>query len=168
MSVVRDYMDKKYYVYEWFNKITGEVFYVGKGCGNRYKESYRRNKLFKEYYANNEVDVRIVKYFDKEEAAFEYEKKITEQYREKGQCGCNLIDGGYGGYSSVWSETARQYKSKYNPMKEEKQRKRMSKSNPMKNPDVVKRVSEQHIKKICIGDKIYNGWGEAAAVCTKS
>lgn len=161
-------MDKKYYVYEWFNKITGEVFYVGKGCGNRYKESYRRNKLFKEYYANNEVDVRIDKYFDKEETAFEYEKKITEQYREKGQCGCNLIDGGYGGYSSVWSETARQYKSKYNPMKEEKQRKRMSKSNPMKNPDVVKRVSEQHIKKICIGDKIYNGWGEAAAVCTKS
>lgn len=29
---------KKFYVYEWYNIDTNEVFYVGKGCGNRYKE----------------------------------------------------------------------------------------------------------------------------------
>lgn len=30
-----------YYVYEWFIKETGEVFYVGKGRGNRYKEYHK-------------------------------------------------------------------------------------------------------------------------------
>src|SRR5690625_6332595 len=31
-----------FYVYEWFIKDTGEVFYVGKGRGNRYKEYHAR------------------------------------------------------------------------------------------------------------------------------
>ena len=36
-------MNKKFYVYEWYNIDTNEVFYVGKGCGNRYKTTSRRN-----------------------------------------------------------------------------------------------------------------------------
>ena len=32
-----------FYVYEWFNIDTNEVFYVGKGRGKRYKEVKRRN-----------------------------------------------------------------------------------------------------------------------------
>ena len=30
----------EYYVYEWFIVDTNEVFYVGKGKGNRYKDPF--------------------------------------------------------------------------------------------------------------------------------
>jgi len=39
--------NKKYYVYEWFMKDTGEIFYVGKGSGKRYKFK-DRNYIFKD------------------------------------------------------------------------------------------------------------------------
>ena len=33
----------KFYVYEWYNVETNEIFYVGKGCNNRYKNISDRN-----------------------------------------------------------------------------------------------------------------------------
>ena len=42
-----------FYVYEWYNVNTEEIFYVGKGCGNRYKQVSQRNYKFKEYYETN-------------------------------------------------------------------------------------------------------------------
>lgn len=156
-------MKQKYYVYEWFNVDTNEVFYVGKGCRNRYKSLSHRNKCFLEYCNNNNnVSSRIIKYFEIEEDAYKYEKELTDQYRLIGQCKCCLIDGGYGGYSSIWSEEARKYKSENNPMKDQKQRTRMSENNPMKNKDIAKKVGENERKYICIGEKIYWGWKEAA------
>ena len=67
-------MENKFYVYEWYNVDTDEVFYVGKGCGKRYKEISRRNELFKEYYEKFNVDVRLLKENLSEEEAFYYEK----------------------------------------------------------------------------------------------
>ena len=37
---------KRFYVYEWYNVDSGEVFYVGKGTGYRYKRTENRNKYF--------------------------------------------------------------------------------------------------------------------------
>lgn len=49
-----------FYVYEWFIKNTGEIFYVGKGRGNRYKEfherAYEAEKIRKMY----DTDVRFI------------------------------------------------------------------------------------------------------------
>ncbi|MGF9890833.1 GIY-YIG nuclease family protein [Priestia megaterium] len=49
-----------FYVYEWFIKETGEVFYVGKGRGNRYKafheKAYEAEKIREMY----DTDVRFV------------------------------------------------------------------------------------------------------------
>ncbi|NRG48130.1 GIY-YIG nuclease family protein [Bacillus sp. CRN 9] len=49
-----------FYVYEWFVKDTGEIFYVGKGRGNRYKEyherAYEAEKIRKKY----DTDVRFI------------------------------------------------------------------------------------------------------------
>ncbi len=42
-------MSKQFYVYEWYNIETKEIFYVGKGTRNRINHKKRRNKLFKEY-----------------------------------------------------------------------------------------------------------------------
>ena len=61
-----------YYVYEWFNTDTQEVFYVGKGIHKRYKVK-KRNKAFNDYIKNNNCDSRIVKYFTSEKDAFEFE-----------------------------------------------------------------------------------------------
>ena len=54
-----------FYVYEWYNVDTNEIFYVGKGCGNRYKSISHRNQHFLNYYETHECAVRIIKYFEK-------------------------------------------------------------------------------------------------------
>lgn len=38
--------EKKFYVYLWWNDDKEEIFYVGKGCGRRYKVTYNRNPWF--------------------------------------------------------------------------------------------------------------------------
>lgn len=52
-----------YYVYEWFIVETGEVIYVGKGTGRRYKVR-KHNRLFNEMIRRFECDSRIVKEFE--------------------------------------------------------------------------------------------------------
>lgn len=39
--------NKKYYVYKWYNIDTNEVFYIGKGCGNRSGQVSCRNEILK-------------------------------------------------------------------------------------------------------------------------
>lgn len=151
-----------FYVYEWFNVKTNEVFYVGKGIGNRYKETEKRNKLFLEYFKNNECDVRKIEYFDSEDEAFKFEYKRIIELKNKNQCICNLDNGGKGGVNFIWTPEMREYYSKYNIMKSQNQRERMSKNNPMKNPNIAAKVAKQKSKKIVIGNKIYSSIVEAA------
>lgn len=151
-----------FYVYEWFNTKTKEVFYVGKGCKDRYKDKNNRNKFFLEYIKNNEVDVRIIKYFEEEQEAFDFEEKTIEYYKNKGMCSCNLMSGGYGGYSKVWTSEMKKYISIYNPMKEEKQKKRMSENNPMKNHELALKVNSKNKRKVVINNKTFDSVKEAA------
>ncbi|MGM9986263.1 MAG: GIY-YIG nuclease family protein [Bacillaceae bacterium] len=64
-----------FYVYEWFIKNTGEIFYVGKGRGNRYKafheRAYEAEKIRKLY----DTDSRFVGTGLTEEQALELEDK---------------------------------------------------------------------------------------------
>lgn len=64
-----------FYVYEWFIKESGEIFYIGKGQGNRYKEyharAYEAEKIRKQY----ETDSRFVATGLKEDEAIELESK---------------------------------------------------------------------------------------------
>jgi len=86
-------VSKLYYVYEWFIKETGEVFYIGKGNGRRFKRVNQRNKTFKSMIENFDCDVRIVKYFDDENSAYEYELERTIKFKEKGQSKANFVYG---------------------------------------------------------------------------
>lgn len=140
-------MNKKFYVYEWYNIDTNEVFYVGKGCGNRYKITSRRNQFFLEYIKNHNTASRIVRDKLTEEEAFKYEKELTDLYRTQNQCQCCLLDGGYGGYSSVWTQEARDYKSKYNPMKDK---------------DIALKNGAKHKRPVIINGKTYDGTVDAA------
>lgn len=146
----------QFYVYEWFNLDTNEIFYVGKGCKNRYKQLTKRNKLFTEYYKNNKCGSRIIKMFDNEQEAFKFENIRILELKSQNQCMCNLDNGGIGGCNFVWTDEMRKYQSKYNPMKNEFQKKRMSENNPMKNPKIVEKVILKTSKKVVLGDKIYN------------
>jgi len=64
-----------FYVYEWFIKDTGEVFYVGKGRGNRYKEKHEHAieaERIRELY---DTDVKFVAKNLSEDEALDLETK---------------------------------------------------------------------------------------------
>ena len=121
-----------FYVYEWYIKNTGEIIYVGKGCKRRYKVK-KHNSIFNEMLKQYECDSRIVKTFNSEKDAFDYENTRVNELREKGQCICNIYDGGFGGTSDDWSDKKRELYSKKNVMKRPEQRNRMKCANPMSN-----------------------------------
>lgn len=81
-----------FYVYEYYIKETNEVFYVGKGTGNRYKELHNRNKYFKRVYDKYECDVRIIKDNLTNEQACELEIQKIAELKPK----CNFTNGGDG------------------------------------------------------------------------
>ena len=144
-----------FYVYVWYIEETKETIYVGKGTINRYK-CQKRNKIINEMIKRFNCKSKIIKFFDSEEEAFLYEHKLICEYKEKGQCCCNLDNGGVGGVHFTWTPEMREYYSKYNIMKSKKQRERMSKYNPMKNKDVSLKVGIKHRKPFYIGDTLYN------------
>ena len=74
-----------YYVYEWFIVETGEVFYVGKGSGNRATSMKDRNELFKQIRREHKCDYRILQRFTDNKKAFEYEKKRGLELKAIGQ-----------------------------------------------------------------------------------
>jgi len=90
-----------FYVYEWFNIDTNEVFYVGKGRGYRYKNIKQRNKYFINYYNKYNCDVRKVKTGMEEKDAFELEIELIADYRKISQAQCNITDGGEASYLPI-------------------------------------------------------------------
>lgn len=71
--------ERKFYIYEWYIVDTGEVFYVGKGTGGRYKEHRRRNKMFLDFYRTHTCDVRLI-YIDLYEDEAFYLEHLTIMY----------------------------------------------------------------------------------------
>jgi tetratricopeptide (TPR) repeat protein len=81
-----------FYVYEWFIKDTGEIFYVGQGRGNRYKtfheRAYEAEKIRKMY----DTSSRFVETGLTENQAIELEsKEITRILNETNDRLTNLI-----------------------------------------------------------------------------
>ena len=98
--------ERRYYVYEYYIVNTGEIFYVGKGTGNRYKTLRNRNKFFLDMYHAHDCRVRIIfQYLTEEEAYFlEYDRifnlRLKTSYRLT-----NQTDGGDGTRGFVPSES---------------------------------------------------------------
>lgn len=74
--------ENKYYVYEWFIVPTDEVFYVGKGCGDRYKTLSKRNRFFLDMYRTHDCDVRFIETNLYEEDAYQLEYDTIRWYRD--------------------------------------------------------------------------------------
>ena len=97
----------------WYFKDTGEVFHIGKGTGNRYKETKNsRNDFFKNIINahNDNVDVKIYKDNLTEQEAWDLEKTMIAQYKAVGQCKTNFHEGGYGGYTGNYDNPERSHK----------------------------------------------------------
>lgn len=141
-----------FYVYQWYNTDTQEIFYIGKGTGDRYKDLTHRNHLFLEYKQNNPVDVEILAYFEDEEDALSFEHLKITLLKQQGQCSCNLDNGGAGGLNFSWTEEMRLDKSLHNPMKEERQRERMRKKNPMYDSEVRDKVVKTKTAIVLLGE----------------
>lgn len=138
-----------FYVYEWFIVDTGEIIYVGKGTGHRYKVT-KRNRFFNDMIKRFKCDSRIVKWFESESDAFQYEYVRVRELKAQNQCVCNIYDGGSGGHQSWWTDELRNKYSANNVMKSEAQRKRMSANNPMKDKSVACRVGKAKSRAVII------------------
>lgn len=149
-----------FYVYEWFIKETGEIIYVGKGCNNRYKVR-KHNRFFNDMIKRFDCESRIVKRFETEKEAFDFEYIRVHELKEVGQCVCNIHEGGNGGVRSWWTDKLRKQYSEKNVMKSESQRKRMKDANPMSNPEIAEKANSQKRRKVTIGNTTYDSIKEA-------
>jgi hypothetical protein len=115
MILKGDCMDKgnRFYVYEWYNIDTKEVFYVGKGCGNRLNSKNGRNDFFTNYLNRHNCSVRKIKENINEEDAYSYEKKIISGYRKIKQCRCNIEEGGLRGDDRIHFKNENHKKTHY-------------------------------------------------------
>lgn len=139
-----------FYVYEWYDINSGVVIYVGKGCNKRYLSTKKRNKLFIEYVSQHNCSSRIIKEFENEEDAFKFEHEQICIRKERGECFCNLDNGGTGGVNFVWTEEMRKYKSQNNPMKLQEQKQRMKDANPMRSKAISKIVATKKSRAVII------------------
>lgn len=98
---------RKFYVYEWYIVDTGEVFYVGKGTGKRYKEYKRRNKMFLDFYKTHECKARFVHIDLNEDEAFYLEHLTIMYYLQNTKFRLtNQNTGGNGGQTSIYKTQA--------------------------------------------------------------
>lgn len=110
--------ERRFYVYEWYKIETDEVFYVGKGTGERYRNKSHRSEYFKRIVSKYDCSVRIIKDNLTEEEAFELEESTILEYKTLGLELANLSNGGKGGSSGT--KHSEKYKDKFrganNPM----------------------------------------------------
>lgn len=109
-------MRNNFYVYEWYNIDTDEVFYVGKGTGYRWKNLGGRNQYFTNYHNKYNCDVRKIKDNLEECDAFNLEIETIKHYKNINQCVCNLSEGGEGATfeEDGWDEMYRKVRNLYN------------------------------------------------------
>ncbi|GGA74905.1 GIY-YIG nuclease family protein [Ornithinibacillus halotolerans] len=73
VGVSTDSTAKDFYVYHWYIKDTGEIFYIGKGRGDRYKRHHERAYEAEKIREMYDTDVRFVKKGLTEDEAIELE-----------------------------------------------------------------------------------------------
>ena len=138
----------KYYVYKHLKKGTDEVFYIGKGSGNRAYYKTQRNKLWNNIVNKYGYDIEIVEDNLSEETAFNLEIKLIKKYgRRDFKLGtlCNMSNGGEGDSGKIISIETKKKMSEW--------QKGVPKSEIFKNKLRGKKHSEETKKKISNSNK---------------
>lgn len=104
-----------FYIYAHVRPDKNEVFYVGKGKGNRaYEKGCRRNQYWNRVVSKNGGKFIVLKLAENllESLAFDLEIALIAKFRQQGVILCNMTDGGEG--TSGWKPSAetRQKRSK--------------------------------------------------------
>jgi len=148
-----------YYVYELIDPRVNLPFYVGKGKGNRvyfhlseqsraksdnFKKFDKIKKIRKEGY---EPEVKIVKYFEKENDAYDYEEELIKKYGkrdiDKGGILTNICES-----SRPPKLNGRTYQEIYGDKWEEQIKKRLKTKEERGNYGGVKKHTEETKRKI--------------------
>lgn len=74
---------ESFYVY--IHKRDGKVIYVGKGCRARAISQDGRE------YDMSDIEISIVKRFEKEDDALRYEEELIAYYKQRGECEHNVV-----------------------------------------------------------------------------
>lgn len=140
--------ERKFYVYRWYYIDSNITFHIGKGQGNRYKESHNsRNQQFKNIILKEKENVTSEILFDNltEQEAWDLEKKLIKEYKEKGECKTNLHEGGCGGNTGNYDSPERSKKLS------EAGKKRVGKLNPMygkhHSPETCEKLRQKNLGK---------------------
>lgn len=84
-------MVTKYYVYRHLKLSDGTPFYVGKGKSGRAYILKHRTRLHKNISKKHGCKIEIVKYFESEKEAYDFECRLINLYKSFGHCKANLI-----------------------------------------------------------------------------
>lgn len=101
---------RDHYIYVWYIEDTGDIFYVGKGRNDRYKNKSHRSDEFKRILNSNRCNVKILFNELNNEEACALEKEIIQKCKKAGHKLTNKTDGGESGnYFKKWSEEDKRY-----------------------------------------------------------
>jgi hypothetical protein len=144
----------KFYVYELVNSLTGDVIYVGKGCGDRMYTHVRQSKMGK--HINTDLQNTILNIIERggkieyrtphinisEQSAYEFEIKMINEYGLKNLC--NKINYKIS-YYSTQTMKGKTYEELYGPERAAELKMVRSlalrKNNPSKLEHVKKQIS---------------------------
>lgn len=104
--------ERRFYVYAWYIVDTFEIFYIGKGTGNRYKTKKRENSYFSKMVQTHNCDSVILMNGLTEKEAFEYEKILISYCRGKFNRLTNVLDGGEQPPSTAGTKRTKETKDK--------------------------------------------------------
>lgn len=146
---------QKFYVYVHYRADSLALFYVGKGGGNRYKDTFSRNRYWRNVVNKHGFVTQILHYFDNETDAFNCEKYLIKKFRDDGLELTNLTDGGEGSSGHKTSEETKAKLSKANkgrkmpPMRaEHKAKLRAARTGKKATPDARAKISAANKGKI--------------------
>ena len=76
--------ENKYYVYCFYNEDWHDIFYIGKGCGYRYKMNHKRNYHVNAILEKHNCTSKILVDNLTESEAIDKEQKLKKEYKMNG------------------------------------------------------------------------------------
>lgn len=125
----------RFYTYAHKKLSNGDIFYIGKGTGYRFKSLKSRNKFWFNVVEKHGFVPEILAYWDTDAEASVHEQFLIKCFKEKGITLCNLTDGGDGrrGVTNTPEVRAAHSERMKNP-----------KLNPSKRPDVLEKFKGEN------------------------